>query len=250
MKIPLSLSVVLCAFLADSPLQGGELLVDSNFEVADAEGTLATSNRNQLPLALPTSVSATPPSTITSGKESLGELKPPYAVVKVEGRDGSPDAPANATIQWDLRKVPGLSSGKFEITYTAAIVEPTASGGMFRVNFENESGAAGSIHPSTRPLTVLFRGDQVRSNTKGTSSVSVVYGTPFTVKMTCDLDANVWSATVDGTPIVENVPFSEAFLAAYPNRKILNLEFGSLGGEGHAPAGTFAIANVKMERLD
>lgn len=232
-----------------SLLHASDALVVTKFSDADAEGAPIKASSKELPLADPTGVSVASPSAIQIGKEPIGSWKEPYALFTIKGRDGNEEAAANATLQWDLRSAPGLNAGKYAITYTAAIIDPTAVGGMFRVNFENASGSGGSIHPSMRPLTVLFRGDQVRSSVKGTSSASIVYGTPFVVKMTCDLDANTWSATVDDTPIAENVPFSEAFLSAYPQRKISGLEFGSLGGEGHAPSGAFAISEVKMERL-
>lgn len=227
-----------------------EVLVDSNFLKRDPQGKPDIAPAKNPPLRMPTGLQMDPPSLISSGREKIGDLEPPYAIVQVRPREESPTAPANVRIIWDLRALPAVTTGKFEVTYTAVIVEPAASGGRFSVTFDAGSGnPEGRLHPSLRPLSILFKGESVTSNAKGASSVEVGTGKKFTVTLLGDLDKNVWSAKVDGRAIVRNFPFSEEFILAYHDKKIRSLEFGTVGGEDHQPTGKFAITDVRMELL-
>ncbi len=80
------------------PLFAGQVIVDTDFSQAAPDGQLTTSARPVdlalLPLKTPTVARTNPPSTLKAGKETLGDLKPPYALIKLEQSAENPEASA------------------------------------------------------------------------------------------------------------------------------------------------------------
>lgn len=244
----LTLSLALLAWMAPA-LPASEVLVDCQFSEFTNVGDLTASGQ-AIPLKQPTKLSANAPSTVELGTEALGELKPPYALLKVQPRDDKPEVPANTSVIWELPAgQEGLTTGKYQLSFTAAVVESAPAGGLLAVNFDNDGANVASVHPSHKPVRTLFRGDTITTPVRRAEAIPLNPGAVVEVVIQFDLDAKTWGVTANGSVLLEPRPFEEAFLTACSTPRIRGVEFGSLGGEGHSPSGSFALSKVKLEKL-
>jgi len=244
-----SLLIVSCTLaLADGP----QVLIDTKFDSTNATGGLGTSPEPStiadLPLKTPTQVSAHSPSTIVGGKDSMGEVSPPYALLTAAASVENPDVVASTEILWRLNKL-HLTSGQYEITYKVTqLVEETKRGDCLRIYLVKEDGnspGGPGTHPVSQFLGLMFQNGQLQTNTSGLRGIAV--GDTQHIRITLDLDNQLWSVYANDTPIAEKLPFTSTLKGGGLHIGYIN--FGSDGGLGDHSGGACALSDLKMVRL-
>lgn len=247
-----------CIFVAASlifdcsaPLHAEQVIVDTDFSKVSSDGSLDTTEKAmddaQLPLRSPTNAFVVAPSTIVAGKEALGDLNAPYALLKMEASEENPEVAAGVNLQWSLRDL-ALEAGRYKLTYQIMALAPGVGGGRFAVTLVDDAGKGLDCHPTAWPLQVFFTKDKLlaQHNAPGLS-----YGETqlFAVEITFDLDKKIWSASVDGMPMVTDLPFPQTYLDAQ-NLRISTLGISAGGGTGEPSGSSYALAHVKLVQLD
>jgi hypothetical protein len=248
----LSASIVatlpLCAAAAEPTV-----IVDTKFSEAGADGkpqtVLFPTTEAMLPLKSPThitEIASDPahPTTVRVGKETIGGLTSPYALVTVGNRVDKPEAAADAVINWRLDKL-NLSSGAYEISYDVLARQTDKGGGRFRVGFLGPDSKPPSLHINEQPASIAFGSKGIL--TAGASKAHRPYQSDKTLHFVVlvDLDRLVWSMKADGESWVEETPLPDTLPKG---SSIASLDFGTRAGLGDQPNAAFAIGNVKMTR--
>ena len=233
------------------PLFAGQVIVDTDFSQADPDGQLLTSGKPvdlaQLPLKMPTTARTNPKSTLKAGRETLGDLKPPYALIKLEQAADNPNASGGVALQWDLHEL-GLERGRYKLTYQIASLVEGSDGGKVMVTLADETGKPLSVHPTAVPMQVFFNKNKLAARYNGQGQV---YGENqfLSVEITFDLDKKTWSASADDVLLADELPFPPEYLeASMLHIATLGLFLG--GGQVDLPGTGWALAHMKLEKLD
>lgn len=225
------------------------VIIDTKFEMPLVDRQTPPGSEAELPMKQPSRFGAIPPSSVSLGTETIGVLKSPYALFKDEGREGNPEASGNVNMDWSLKEL-SMDSGQFELTYRVTPLEPTIFGGRVQVALSGDDGKPIEIHIGEQPLYVMFQGDKIIGNSgRGNSKQSFSVGQEYVIKINFDLDAKSWSASVNDTPLVEEMPFSTKVTDAYPTLRIGSVGVGSSGGYGDKPNTSWAVSELKLVRL-
>lgn len=229
------------------------VIIDTKFDLPPVDGKLALTpaveSESALPIKAPTRMSAIEPSSVSPGTEALGDVKPPYALFKDEGREANFEASGNPGLNWSLGKL-AFDTGKYELTCRITPLTATLQGARVQVVLIGEDGNPIAEHIGLQPLYVNFSNDRLMANAgRDRASVVISEGTQYTVQIRFDLDQNVWSVLVDGTPLFENLPFSQRYLDASPSRRIGAVSIRSEAGYGDKPNASWAVSELKLVRI-
>jgi hypothetical protein len=242
MKLP---SFLLFAALSALHAEDPGLIINTRFDQAsDGELAFSSGEASDFPLTVPSTITATSPSTVTPGKEPVGEIKPPYALVAVRGTADNPQAPATVGMSWEFKN-PALEPGRYQIQFRVAVAEFVEQGGHFMVGFVGK--------PYTQLIDKVPRisfADGAFRSQKGGPRISP--GETFLLEFIVDTQKLNWSASANGEPLAEEVPFDPDFIAEVGGElRIESFNYLCMGGFPNCKPGiTFALADVKMSKLD
>ena len=243
-SICLAILATLCALHAESPL----LIVNTRFDQV-ADGQLAVSpppvSLSDLPLTAPTRIGVSPPSTAAPGTQAVGEMKPPYAMVSVRGREDNPEAPANVYITWDLSKVP-LEPGRYQLQFRVAVADFVNDAGNFLVGLLDVDGKpVQGTHPSSGPGVRFSDGKLERKIPYST-------GETYLIEIIVDTQQLTWSSSVNGDQLQVENSFDPAWIEHLGGGcGIGSLTYVSTGGmDNSRPGSALGIADVKVTKLN
>ncbi len=236
-------TVLILSLFARLPLQGGELLINTQFDQTDAKGALrivspSAVNTATLPLTMPTSIQAKAPSAITPGGDDK-TLAGPHAIFFIGARPDQPIQSSRVEMQWDLRGL-HLSTGRYVLSARVTPLDADIAGFNLRLNLAGEDGAW--IWPFKPPLLVAYGKDVIRTET-GQTGPAYAVGVTATISIALDLDEQSWTVSVDGKPIMPPAPFD----LFKPDAGLM------LGGVFiralDQPGRRVAVSDLKLERL-
>lgn len=238
-------SFLLLAALAAAQAADETVIIDTKFHQKDGQQLhveKAPLDPSDLPLTSPTRVAVNEPSTVTVGKDAVGDIKPPYALATVGEREGMPEAPANLAINWDLTEL-ALEPGRYKITFQVAVLAIDQDGGNFRVQMLDSNGEVPKAHSGVYP-TVSFGHGKLKS---GSATMSFAENTPYQVEILVDTKEMTWSSSVDGAALRAEAAFPPDVLPA--GSRISGFQYIVAGGmDNCAPGSSLAISDVKMVR--
>jgi len=221
-----------------------QVLIQTRFDFADPKGQLKQLSAREvtdatLPLRMPTSVRATEPSSITAGKTAIGELAPPFALLETQTLPNKPDQVGKLDLDWDLRNL-RLTRGRYALTCKVTPLDGNAAG--LNIRFTSAMDDSSVIWPQKPPLMVSFGEDAI---TAGIGSEPRPYtpNVPVLIQIEVDLDAEIWSASADGTPLIAAAP-----LNLFTPEGGLMLA-GALIRGLDKPGSRVALSALKVERL-
>ena len=238
----LNLSILLFALSACLPLRGAEFIIDTQFDQTDAKNALRVVDASSvdaatLPLTMPTSIQARAPSAISPGDDrALGFT---HALLAVGARTDKPDQASRVEMQWDLRNL-HLSTGRYMLSARVTPLNPDISGFNLRMNLSGEDGAW--IWPFKPPLFVAFDKTSIRTDT-GQTGPAYAAGVSVTVSIALDLDAQTWTASVDGKPLMPPAAFD--IFRPDTGMMLAGVFIRALDNPGRH----VAVSDVKLERL-
>ncbi|MEI6494425.1 MAG: hypothetical protein WCO94_17900 [Verrucomicrobiota bacterium] len=246
--ISLTILASLCTLHAESPL----LIVNTRFDQV-AEGQLAASpppvSLSELPLTAPTKISVSPPSTALPGTEAIGEMKPPYAMVRVRERENNPAAPANVFIDWDLSKVP-LEPGRYQFQFRVAVADFVNDAGNFLVNLLDADGKPVQSHLGNLPR-VTFSDGKLRS-LNPRSAMPYSAGETYLIEIIVDTQQMTWSSSENGDQLQVEIPLNPVLIEQLGGQcRIGSLTYVSTGGmDNSRPGSALGITDVKATKLN
>ncbi|MEI8309313.1 MAG: hypothetical protein WCH98_01015 [Verrucomicrobiota bacterium] len=246
--IILTILTALCTLHAESPL----LVINTRFDQV-ANGQLAASpppvSLSELPLTAPTKISVSPPSTAVPGTEAVGAMKPPYAMVRVRGRENNPAAPANVFIQWDLSKLP-LEPGRYQFQFRVAVADFVNDAGNFLVPLLDADGKPAQTHLGNLPRVTFSDGKLRSHNPKSAMPYSA--GETYLIEIIVDTQQLTWSSTANGDQLQVEIPFNPVLLEQLGGQcRIGSLTYASMGGmDNSRPGSALGITDVKLTKLN
>ena len=261
----LSLAVFLSLTFSGSLRAEQPVIVDTKFDKVDSGGEFLTASvplEGDLPLKMPTRVVRRPgspalPTTITPGKEDLGSLKPPYAVLQIGEDPQRVGVAADAGFMWDLSQL-HLSQGFYEISCDISPKQVDKNGAGLAINFQSQTPQFGSgIHPNRWPTNIWFLKQGlllVGGGKKDGSDAAVLMkyqpGEIYHVVMRVDLDKKLWGLEINGEPLLEDCPLPDFMQAgAVDDLEIKGLSFATNSSNGSEADSGFVIANMAMKKL-
>lgn len=229
-----------------------EVLIDTDFSQSDPSRTILTMKDAEIPLKVPSAAAIEKDSetSITIGKEAMGDLKPPYALFKVGSRATSVEAAGTALIRWNLIPL-ALDSGIFELTARLTPLDDNINGGRLIVSLTGKGGVPlkledKPLHPTTLPLQVSFMNTSLRVGNKMQPFAS---GDTYSIKIRFDLAKRIWSAWVDDVEVLNDTPFPPQLADSSLDIYASDVSFGSAAGLGDKPETNYAISNLKLIRV-
>lgn len=255
--------VLLGAVFFSGRLVAQQTVVDTKFDKVDSQGAFLTTSApldGDLPLAMPTTVSANPgtpdqPTSITPGKEDLGSIKPPYALLQIGQSPEHEGLAADGRILWNLSEL-HLAQGAYEISFDVCPRQIDKQGAGFAVNFHSKAPDFGAgVHPNRWPANIWFLtqgrllvGGGRKDGNDGAVLMSYQPMETYHVVMLIDLDKKMWSLDINGAPLVKDSPLPD-FMQTGEEFSIQSLSFGSNSGNGSEADSSFALANMLMKAL-
>lgn len=223
-----------------------EVLVTSDFSEATTSDTPMTSDlstfRNSFPWSSPTEVYTNPQSSAIVGMDPLGNLKPPYVVMKVEPTPEDPNAVGGgAVIVWRF-PAGELASGRYEVSVKVTPLQEKMKGGAVRLHFDDSKGTDsrnGFVSIWLAGDAFLAKGDQ--------EGPLFQKGKTYGVKFLIDLDENIWSVFVDNVEVV-----AEAQLPQTEEESKLSLKeivLATNGSNETTPNAEVAFSEFRLARL-
>jgi len=238
--VPLLLATIVSTACAED----GRAIIDTKFDNAAAFSKSAIPTRDSdLPLKSPTKIGVMAPSLFQVGEESVGDIKPPYALAKVAGREEVPDITANMQIQWALQKLP-LAPGRYQFSIQLGMIEAVNDAGSFAVSLV---GADGQELKLRNPPRVFFFDGKIRSG--GSASVPFEPGTRYSILIIVDTEHFTWSSSVNGEPLqAEDTSFEKDLpTGSAPACRFGVLSYSALSGSDYSrPGSSLGIFEVKM----
>ena len=143
-------------------------------------------------------------------------------------------------MQWDVRGL-RLTTGRYVLSARVTPLDADISGFNLRLNLAGEDGAW--IWPGKPPLTVTFDKGVIRTET-GETGPAYTAGITTTISIALDLDAQTWSASVDGKPIM--APASFDLFRPDAGLMLAGVFVRALD----QPDRRVAVSALKLERLD
>lgn len=247
--LPFFLAALLCAAQGAEPAQE---LIATRFSETDGKPEIAGVPEDvaQLPLKAPTEISIQTGETVVSvGKEPLFDWQPPYLFIRTGGLKGKPEYPAWASVQWNLEKL-RLTSGKYELSWKVMTPEKPFHGGSMTFSLLSQDGKPLKLPlpPDRLPFRVAFTDKgYVRAADRIEGGESFSYGAESSndFVMTIDLDRKVWSASVNGILLADNLAFDEKLLAASSGFQVKGVYFLGSGVPGTA----LGLSDVRLIKL-
>ena len=221
---------------------GAQVLVDTRFDQVQNGDTLLTVqdrgiSAGTLPVKAPTSIQARPAGvTFKAATAAVDPLTAPFGIAHIEpGTDASKPG-QGVELQWDLRGL-HLSGGHYAVSCTVVPQDADADGLQLLVVPSWEDGA----WVWTPGLRVVFKDGKIGTDS-GKPEDAVPYLSKVAVKlgMEFDLDAQTWSASVDGKALMA----SKSYQMFQPGSGLM------VGGIFlRSPAKNFLLSGFKVEKL-
>lgn len=247
---PLRSLVAACSVFCSSFLHAEQVIIETDFSLGGETSGFGLSEKpespEELPLKAPTSLKFNPTSLISRGTEALPGLPAPYARIQIGPKESGGTGSSGANIQWNLGKL-GLEKGRYRLTYKIMSLTAGVPGGRVQMTLVDEKGKPLEGHASALPLIVAFTKDKIVA-LHNAPTEPYVENQLYTVEMTVDMDQKVWSASVDGSPLVEGRPLPDT--ATQAGVRIGDVSFKSQGGLGDVADSEWALANVKLVKMD
>ena len=240
---------VLLAFLVSTACaEEGRTIIDTKFDIAAAfEKAGPPTAAGDLPLKAPSQISVTPPSVFEPGQKIVGDLKPPYALAKVEGRESNPEAPANLLVQWTLKDLT-LEPGRYRVSFKVGVLEALTDAGNLAITLLDEKGTPIDLRRCPR---VAFADGKIRSARQTNANVLFAPGDLHSIEMILDTEQLTWGSSVDGETLRDELPLDQdpADESKRASR-IGGVSYFSVGGaDSSRPGSSLAIFEVTMTRL-
>jgi len=208
----------------------------------------APSDMAGLPLTAPTKISAGSTSFVQPGKQAVGDLPPPFALIKIGARETNPEAPSNVAVEWDMKDV-GLEPGRYSLTCRVAFAEAAQDGGNLFLTVLDSEGNEIKSHAGNL-AHISFGGGFIQCGRGGKVPFST--GDVYQLEVVVDTKQLTWSASVNGEPIREEGPFSQDVMDQLSGGcRIGKALYLALGGmDNSRPGSTLALADVSVKKVD
>lgn len=241
---------VLYAVCCSSLLRAEQVIIETDFSLVGDTSGFGLSEKPEspedLPLKAPTSLKFNPTSLISRGTEALPDLPPPYARIQIGPKEPGGTGSSGANIQWNLSNL-GLENGRYRLTYKIMSLNVGVPGGRVQLTLVDGKGKPLEGHASALPLIVAFTRDKIMASHNAPTE-PYVENQVYTVEMIVDLDQKIWGVSVDGSPLVEGRPLPE--IAMQAGVRIGDVSFKSQGGLGDVAGSEWALAGVKLVKMD
>ena len=116
------------------------------------------------------------------------------------------------------------------------------------VALSDDAGKPFPVHPTAVPMQVFFNKSKLAARYNGQGQV-YAENQFLSVVITFDMDKKTWSASADDVSLVDELPFAPEYLEA-PSLRIATLGLSLGGGQADLPGTGWALAHVKLEKLD
>lgn len=250
MKPTLKAALLLVGLLSCGSLCAEEVLIQSDFPSIIVNENVAEppTSAAELPLKTPTRITAKEPSTVEVGTDPVGDLKPPYALIKIEPLAENPESSGIVNIRWDLSKLP-LEPGRYQLSWRFAVIQPDGSPGRVRIILLNDAGKPLEGHSASLPPVVSFGGGRFYSD-KCPAPKPIRPGESYELEIVLDTKELTWGVKINGEFFREEQPFTQEYIDQLQNGATIGrVEYEASGGLGDGPGAELAIGNVVFKKL-
>lgn len=213
--------------------------------------TVPKEAQGDLPLKAPTGAIVTGEGgKLVVQKKGVDGFEHPVVLFEPGVHPNNPEGASGIKLTWDLRQASLGPGGVYELEFTVIPVTlPLNGGGRIKFSFLSAEGRGiqdVQVHLSELP-TLSFAGETYGPPR---NKINVGSGQVIPVKIVLDMKKNQWAATVDGQPLVENLPLPQTLTDVYPQMMLGGFDFGSEGGLADKVGGSYAIGAVKLTRTE